>query len=151
MKSKSEKTYTDQALKNGKGVLWLEDCRIPYSSENEKWKGGENPNDNGRFPANLLVCDDALNDGIINRGKNKPSARTAGAGALGQNAGWNAHQNKPTVHVTCNDTGSASRFFDLDSWFRTKLPKGIQDAYPCLIVPKPSKYAVLHQLDREII
>jgi hypothetical protein len=43
MKTKSEKSYTDQALKNGKGVLWLEDCRIPYSSENEKWQGGKNP------------------------------------------------------------------------------------------------------------
>ena len=38
-----------------------------------------NPDENGRFPANLLVCDDALNNGIINRGNNKPSARVAGA------------------------------------------------------------------------
>jgi DNA modification methylase len=97
------------------------------------------PNENGRFPANLLVCADALNNGKITYGNNKPNARTAGAGAFGQNKGWNKHENKPTVHVTCNDTGSTSRFFDLDAWFRSKLPKGIQDAYPCLIVPKPSK------------
>jgi DNA modification methylase len=160
MKSKSEKTYTDQALKNGKGVLWLEDCRIPYSSENEKWQGGKNPtsaswrrmegrtdiqifnnipNDNGRFPANLLVSDDALNNGIINHGTNKPTARTAGAGALGQNKGWNKHENKPTVHVTVNDSGSYSRFFDLDAWFRSKLPQEAQKTYPALIVPKPHK------------
>src|SRR5713226_4000788 len=29
MKPLSEKTFVDQALKNGKGVTWLDDCRIP--------------------------------------------------------------------------------------------------------------------------
>ena len=160
MKSLSAKTYIDQALANGKGITWLEDCRIPYSSDIEKWKGGKNPtsaswrkmegrtdtqmlnnipNENGRFPANLLVCDDALNNGKITYGNNKPNARTAGAGALGQNKGWNKHENKPTVHVTVNDTGSYSRFFDLDAWFRSKLPPEAQKTFPALIVPKPSK------------
>ena len=85
VKSRSENTYVDQALTNGKGVLWLEDCRIPYASDSEKWQGGKNPtsaswrrlegrtdtqlfnnvpNENGRFPSNLLVCDDALNNGM---------------------------------------------------------------------------------------
>ena len=32
MKPLSEKTYVDQALKNGKGVTWLGDCRIPYEN-----------------------------------------------------------------------------------------------------------------------
>jgi len=160
MKSLSAKTYIDQALKNGKGISWLEDCRIPYSCDIEKWNGGENPtsaswrrlegkkdiqisnnipNEKGRFPANLLVSDDALNNGKITYGNNKPNARTAGAGALGQNKGWNKHENKPTVHVTVNDTGSYSRFFDLDAWFRSKLPQEAQRTYPALIVPKPSK------------
>jgi site-specific DNA-methyltransferase (adenine-specific) len=160
MKSLSAKTYIDQALANGKGITWLEDCRIPYSSDIEKWKGGKNPtsaswrkmegrtdtqmlnnipNENGRFPANLLVCDDALNNGKITYGNNKPNARTAGAGALGQNKGWNKHENKPTVHVTVNDAGSYSRFFDLDAWFKSKLPPEAQKTFPALIVPKPSK------------
>jgi len=30
MKPLSEKTYIDQALKNGKGITWLDDCRVPY-------------------------------------------------------------------------------------------------------------------------
>jgi len=30
MKSLSEKSFVDQALANGKGVTWLDDCRIPY-------------------------------------------------------------------------------------------------------------------------
>ena len=32
-----------------------------------------------------------------------------------------------------------SRFFDLDAWFRSKLPEQAQKTYPALIVPKPSK------------
>jgi hypothetical protein len=43
MKPLSEKSIVDQALKNGKAVAWLDDCRIPYASDSEKWKGGENP------------------------------------------------------------------------------------------------------------
>jgi DNA modification methylase len=62
------------------------------------------PNDNGRFPANLLVSGDALNNGDVER-----------------------------------DAGSYSRFFDLDAWFRSKLPEQAQKTYPALIVPKPSK------------
>jgi DNA modification methylase len=170
MKPLSAKTFLDQALKNGKGITWLDDCRIPYAndadipnntvlySDNVKFHENRlgrpwsdervanglptqiyNPDENGRFPANLLVCDDALNNGIINRGNNKPSARVAGAGALGQNKGWNKHENKPTVHVTVNDSGSYSRFFDLDAWFKSRLPMEAEKTFPCLVVPKPAK------------
>lgn len=83
MKPLSEKTYIDQALKNGKGITWLDECRVPTSeglnggaySGNERgegeWKEGSGfKNDalqefkqpQGRFPANLLVSDDVLND-----------------------------------------------------------------------------------------
>ena len=130
MKSLSEGNYTNQAMKNNKGVLWFSDCKIPYVGCSEI---------EGRFPANLLCSDDILNDGNIHRGKNKIVTRTAGAGALGQNAGWNAHQNKPTVHTGYDDTGSYSRFFDLDAWFKAKLPEAVQKTFPYLIVPKPSK------------
>lgn len=93
---------------------------------------------NTRFPANLLCCDDILNDGNIQRVKNKIVTRTAGAGAFGQNVGWNKHNNKPTVHTGYDDTGSYSRFFDLDAWFHSKLPEAAQKTFPYLIVPKPS-------------
>jgi site-specific DNA-methyltransferase (adenine-specific) len=33
MKPLSEKTYVDQALKNGKGCTWLDPCRIPIGNE----------------------------------------------------------------------------------------------------------------------
>jgi DNA modification methylase len=137
MRPIAEKTYLDQALKNNHGISWLKDCKIPWAIDDSKICEDEEDS-TGRFPANVLCCDDALNDGRINKGTNETMARIAGAGALGQNKGWNAHNNKPTIHITCNDTGSYSRFFDLDAWFRNKLPTGIQDAYPALIVPKPT-------------
>jgi DNA modification methylase len=116
MKPMDEKTYTNQALSNGKGITWLDDCRIPYknepvasrdltrqksydgnqfqASEGAKWIG----NDQGRFPANLLVSDDVLDD--------------------------------------------TSRYFSLDAWadFNIKdLPEQVQKNLPFLIVPKASK------------
>ena len=48
MKPLSEKTYIGQALKNGKGLTWLDNCRIPIQ------------NNEGRFPANLLASDNVL-------------------------------------------------------------------------------------------
>ncbi|GAH92657.1 unnamed protein product, partial [marine sediment metagenome] len=41
MKPLSEKTYVDQALKNKKGITWLNEGRIPYE--------GEKPNVGGRL------------------------------------------------------------------------------------------------------
>lgn len=83
MKPLSEKTYVDQALKNGKGITWLDDCRVPVSDtknfiHNHKSQDRGNPErynnlyggydkpqttepPQGRFPANLLVSDEALN------------------------------------------------------------------------------------------
>jgi site-specific DNA-methyltransferase (adenine-specific) len=87
MKPRTEKTYVDQVLSNGKGVTWLDDCRIPFKDCSDK-SGVMNGNDErsnfvgytyglkdykdkrkrghgnseGRFPANLLVSDDILND-----------------------------------------------------------------------------------------
>ena len=36
MKPLSEKTFVDQALKNGKGITWLDDGRIPYKSDDRE-------------------------------------------------------------------------------------------------------------------
>ena len=89
MKPLSEKTFVDQALKNRKGITWLDDGRMPYESVGDKethlynMKGNERHRTpkqifgsdiskdlsvnqtQGRFPANLLVSDDVLNDGRI--------------------------------------------------------------------------------------
>jgi len=81
MKPLSEKTYVDQAMKNGKGITWLDDVRVPTNGEHPRGsgnittnshsdimtraKGKEAPNatpEAGRFPANLLVSDNILDD-----------------------------------------------------------------------------------------
>lgn len=50
MKPLKEKTFTEQAEANGKGITWLDDCRIP----NQDIENAD------RLPANLLVSDQAL-------------------------------------------------------------------------------------------
>lgn len=87
----------------------------------------------GRFPANLLCCDDALNDGRV---------RTSGAmGGDGyKESMWCG--GKPTGGHGLGDSGSYSRYFDLDAWFSSRiaeLPEEVQRVFPWLIVPKPSK------------
>jgi len=80
----SEKTIVDNVLKHGVGAINVDACRIPLNGENiedfersvggfygkseiyhnnEKYKNvNYNSTVNGRFPANLLVSDDVLND-----------------------------------------------------------------------------------------
>ena len=78
----THRTQCGQALDNGKGVTWLDDCRIPYSDGDkssagnrtatfgtqETISGGDGSGSwemctEGRFPANLLVSNDVLNGG----------------------------------------------------------------------------------------
>lgn len=149
MKPLSEKTYVDQALKNRKGVTWLDDCRIPYESEGEQKESYRRPLDksregfntsskpeyipsHGRFPANLLVQDDVLNDGRVRiSGDIKPYIRAFDY--MGQAGEANPYK---------GDSGSFSRYFDLDRWFAEKikqLPASVQKTFPFLIVAKASK------------
>ena len=91
MKPLDKKGYLEQAQDNGKGITWFDDCRIPFSDESEQWgnvpaddiRGGNLINDEtknhptliknsspmGRFPANLLVSDDVLDDGTEKKTK----------------------------------------------------------------------------------
>lgn len=147
MKPLNQKTYVDQALKNGKGVTWLGDCRIPGEAPHHNeagrmsgdgWteKGGSvyYADPDGRFPANLLVSDDMLNDGLNHK-----------SGAMDCIA-KNEHDKtvcygefKPFQRHAIKSEGSFSRYFDLDAWFKLKLPEQAQKTYPYLIVAKPSK------------
>jgi DNA modification methylase len=156
MKPLSEKTYPDQALKNGKGITWLDDCRIPIMGENViihnapagTFAGGElgrgskkdyRDNDKGRFPANLIVSDDILNDGTVrvsgNSVVNWPGDKRKVYGGY-------RDANEPVMTVTHSDSGSYSRYFDLDAWYYrniTSLPKEVRSVYPFLIVSKASQ------------
>jgi len=160
MKPLSEKTFVDQALKNQKGITWLDDCRIPYENEadigeRDRFKGlkilpqekGWNQNDiicnssvgqsGGRFPANLLVSDDVLNDGRDHKvaANKKPTT------------GGKIFNNPKTIPyfeggVPYNDSGSFSRYFDLDKW--------AQKTFPFLITPKASKSEKNKGLDMKL-
>ncbi len=156
MKPLSEKTYVDQALKNGKGVTWLDTCRVPtkdnlnggmYSGigkaktvADHEWgfqkRDGQFAQPQGRFPSHLLVSDDVLNDGRVTRSGKDAVRRQEGMfvehhlGGIG---------NSQIYHP---DSGSFSRYFSLDAWFDKKLkelPAGVRKTFPFLIVPKASK------------
>lgn len=153
----SEKTYVAQALDSSKGITWLDSCRIPVG-ENDRHEYGIDGDEGhptvndygdhnrvpyeqnklGRFPANLLVSDDVLNDGKVTKSsgginEGKLGARIYGNfenNVIGSNAGG------------LGDSGSFSRYFDLDKWWEEKiksLPESAQKTYPFLISPKASK------------
>jgi hypothetical protein len=113
-------------MRYSKGIMWLDDCRIPTtellgreqkSSHNYAMlQGGYNDGfwDNtkglGRFTPNLLVCDDMLNDGVITKQSKRTYKPTEHTGSL--------FGNSPQAHgVGIGDTGSSSRYYDLDMWF----------------------------------
>ena len=161
MKPITEKTTLEQAMKNGKGITWLDDCRIPYVNENDiipqlrdnkrivnsremyggtsyhksKTKAVIGGNTDGRFAANLIVQDDVLNDGV-KRSKGKHTDSGSGSGGI-----WQESTGKPAGR-TYGDEGSFSRFYDLDSWWKSqihKLPESVQKTFPFMIVAKASK------------
>ena len=160
MKPLSEKTYVEQAMKNGKGITWLDSGRIPFVSEEDyqcavnhhmepdtsykndgrKTKtpsGGTPVSPRGRFPANLLVSDDVLNDG---------KAWKSGGSVSGNEPSDPTRQIYGKFHGrerfdSYDDEGSFSRYFDLDAWYSKNvesLPDYVQRVFPFLIVPKPA-------------
>ena len=151
MKPLSEKTYVDQALKNGHGVTWLDDCRVPtdekvvvhfYPGEDALAAGKGKVVSNGkmqstepvagRFPANLIVSDDVLNDGKERKGSHD-QVRLSDVSAK---FAWKGHAGD--IKEGYADSGSYSRYFSLDSWHNA-LPESVQKTFPFLIVAKASK------------
>jgi site-specific DNA-methyltransferase (adenine-specific) len=150
-----EKTIVEQVLKNGCGGIDIDGCRIPLKDnedisiergkpmehqtyrkpredgtvfKNSGFKSENNTtadaNQQGRFPANVIVQDDALNDGTISKSKRNfmkaGKKDTVCYGDYGFIETERGH----------NDSGSKSRYFDIDLWAERN---GI------LQIPKPSK------------
>jgi len=159
MKPITEKTTLEQAMKNGKGITWLDDCRVPYKNEDDQSESQNKQSDDrggfhgentgvyssgeqigydkpdGRFAANLIVQDDVLNDGV-KRSKGKHTDSGSASGGI-----WQESTGKPAGR-TYGDEGSFSRFYDLDSWWKSqihKLPESVQKTFPFMIVAKASK------------
>ena len=164
MKPLSEKTYVDQALKNGKGITWLDDGRIPYYSEKDKESAigiGDSfsgksfdtgryhfnvgnsfvrsefeINAKGRFPANLLIQDNILDIGQISK-----SGGVGGRPLHDRGEGYGFKPMGGSVPFVPVDEGDLSRYFSLDSWYSKhieELPDYVQRIFPFLYVPKAS-------------
>ena len=143
-------------VSKGKSLTWLDDCRIPYSSDSDisefkrpdkspketvfeygakQWTPYQ-ANQKGRFPANLLVSDDVLNDGKIRKGNGGTSVKTFGYRNYCQDKGYDRITEKATNPqrsiFRSNDEGSYSRYFDLDAWAKAYSGQFI-------ITPKASK------------
>jgi hypothetical protein len=113
--------------------MWLADCRIPFEADDKfdirrykeyhdtfssyentgsadgKYEVNE-PDTKGRFTPNLLVCDDMLNDGVITKQSKRTYKPTSHQGSL--------FGNSPQAHGEgIGDSGSSSRYYDLDKWF----------------------------------
>ena len=127
-------------MKYAKGIMWLDDCRIPFVDEADIQSAiqygntdgvkiyGRNsynksittfeekpkPSPKGRFTPNLLVCDDLLNDGSVGGGgKMKKSGFRIG-GKSDISVGLNGKKEAPDNY---GDKGTNSRYYDLDTWF----------------------------------
>jgi len=109
-----------------KGISWIDDCRIPHNEECKEMKKQDTINSiyaqsgryddvlelkpNGRFPANLLVSDDMLNDGVITKQSQRTYKPTDNTASL--------FGNSPQAHgIGIGDKGTNSRYYDIDKWF----------------------------------
>jgi len=113
-----------------KGICWIDDCRIPFTENDDtnNWtstrnkkpdktgcffrgdSGGPEMNNKGRFPANILVSDDMLNDGVITKQSQRTYKPTDNTASL--------FGNSPQAHgIGIGDKGTNSRYYDIDKWF----------------------------------
>lgn len=120
-----------------KGISWFDDCRIPFVDDYGDKKGNKEqkqsgdvygfstykelyiraePNQQGRFPPNLLVSDDVLNDGSVSKSK-------SGGISSGKNFGGLTEKYRDRKGV--DDKGSNSRYYDIDKWFNNLLNNSI--------------------------
>lgn len=126
-----------------KGITWFDDCRIPFEDTPnaatnpkyrlegnykmpEKGKISEGSitqfrsslneiNTNGRFPPNLLVSDDMLNDGTVSKTNTNGQIRS-------EKRNWvYTGKNKNNKMSDIKDKGSNSRYYDIDLWFNNLL------------------------------
>jgi hypothetical protein len=122
-----------------KGISWIDDCRIPFVDEVgikisgdkkhlQKWKEKDGRtqrnideientpyiNTKGRFPANLLVSDDMLNDGIVSKSNDHKW--------MGEDTSpiYGKYENRTRTQVY-SDKGSNSRYYDIDKWFNNLI------------------------------
>lgn len=157
MKPIKEKSHIEQAMKDGKGVTWLRDCKIPSDTPivtrgNRKgtgtslqWKDYKSADDyqgdyhpEGRFPGNLLISDDIL-QAKTSQGHWPYSYSDGKYVGYGKRYGG---EEKYVGSGPRHKIDSFSDYFSLDNWWGEKikeLPVEIQKNHPFWIIPKPNK------------
>ena len=122
-----------------KGISWINDCRIPFVDEKDiksatpgslnasgefssfGFKSGNELNTTGRFPANILVSDDMLNDGVVS--KSVKGRNDIGSSTYGGNSLLNSKTKMNNTDRGFNDKGTNSRYYDIDKWWIELLNK----------------------------
>ena len=153
MKPLDQKGYLDQALDNGKGVTWLDDCRIPFAGmDDQEQFDKDNVAGHQKF---IEKRDDEMYGG----GWDKPARKTTKRKPREENtvfktSGFKSENNdtaeaSPFGRFAANLVVSDdvleedfSRYYNLDAWWEDrvqKLPDEIKRTFPFLAVPKPSK------------
>lgn len=148
-KPRSERMIVDNVLRWGTGAINVDACRIPIDETVDdprlggkgSWittepqtiygggggipRGKVDSSSKGRFPANLLVSDKAIDTGEKTRsGKDVNPTKDSVKGFFGQDMPYYSKE------ANYGDVGDQSRYFDLDAW---AVGKGFCDT------PKPSK------------
>jgi len=131
----SEKTIVDNVLKWGTGAMNVDACRIPigknesvddfertiggFQSKSEIYHNDPkyqlndfNSTIKGRFPANLLVSDGALDTGEISKSSGGINEGKLGVRIYGNFENKSVGDNAGGL----GDVGDQSRYFDLDAW-----------------------------------
>ena len=128
-----------------KGISWFDDCRIPFVDDNDKGVFNKNSeginrqkNSNvmetymnnsfiignhkiddtrqqGRFPANILVSNDMLNDGIKPNKGHRSKSKVSGYGEFG---GGKSEYHGIGEYMNVDST---SRYYDIDKWFNNLI------------------------------
>ena len=127
-----------------KGISWIDDCRIPFVDEKDiktqerafspnssshkgqawnnhlGWEGSKgtanDTNTQGRFPANILVSDDMLNDG--NSGGSSYCSPTKYEYEMSDEK-FNSGGRRTKTGI--GDKGTNSRYYNIDKWFDKML------------------------------
>jgi len=163
MKPLSEKTYVEQAMKNGKGVSWLDDCRVSTSygeeggwgeglpvgdirnnslhvrEDGEGWEKHHHPTltRNPPHSQGRFPANLLVSDNVLDRGEYKCAAASVRHNRKRNEENvYGAGKGIPQCDLNSphNDSGDYSRFFSLDAW-----DEKMRRIFPFIEVPKPSK------------
>ncbi len=147
MKPLSEKGYVEQALKNGKGVTWLDDTKIPFDSSVDLEQYDHDRRGNSERTPDVEVgttMSEVFGQADQSWGYKKqgelPSLEEESP--LGRFTANLLVQDNILDSEYYNNNGTFSRYFSLDNWWKSRiqsLPLDVQVTYPFMIVKKASK------------